>query len=311
MIYFLYGQDTYRSREEMRKIIEENKKACLPIGTANSDWLDFTRIDAKENETEILEKIHQSINTISMFNSKKLVIVENVFSLDEEIQEKIQKLLESKNTEKDRDMTIIFWNEEAKKGNKFFKYLAEKAKTKEFEPLNKANLKNWVKEHINAREAIIDDRALDILIENVGSDLWRMANEIDKLANYSKKIKIEDVELLIRPEVDLNIFEMVDAIGYKDKSKAIRLFNQHLEQGDNELYLLSMFAYQIRNLIKVKSGGKLEMNPFVARKTKQQAESFNMEELKKIYRGLMTIDFDSKIGKIDTKTALELFIVSL
>jgi len=311
MIYFLYGQDTYRSREEMRKIVEENKKACLAGRQANSDWLDFARIDAKEGEAEILEKIHQSVNTISMFNSKKLVIVENVFSLDEEIQERIQKLLESKNAGKDQDTTIIFWNEEAKKGSKLFKYLTEKAKTKEFGPLNKANLKNWVKEHINACEAAINNQALEMLIENVGSDLWKMANEIDKLANYSKKIKIEDVELLIRPEIDLNIFEMVDAIGYKNKSKAIKLFNQHLEQGDNELYLLSIFAYQIRNLIKVKSGGKLEMSPFVAQKTKQQAKSFNMEELKKIYRGLMTIDFDSKIGKADAKTALELFMINL
>jgi len=311
MIYFLYGQDTYRSREEMRKIVEENKKACLAGRQANSDWLDFARIDAKEGEAEILEKIHQSVNTISMFNSKKLVIVENVFSLDEEIQERIQKLLESKNAGKDQDTTIIFWNEEAKKGSKLFKYLTEKAKTKEFGPLNKANLKNWVKEHIDAYEAAINNQALEMLIENVGSDLWKMANEIDKLANYSKKIKIEDVELLIRPEIDLNIFEMVDAIGYKNKSKAIKLFNQHLEQGDNELYLLSMFAYQIRNLIKVKSGGKLEMSPFVAQKTKQQAKSFNMEELKKIYRGLMTIDFDSKIGKADAKTALELFMINL
>lgn len=303
MIYFLYGQDTYRSREEMRKIIEENKKT-------SSDWFDFTRIDAEENEAEIMEKIHQSVNTISMFNNKKLIIVENVFSLDEEIQEEIQKLLENKNIEKDQDTTIIFWSEEIKKGNKFSKYLIEKAETKEFKSLERTMLKNWVKDYINNRKSIIDNQALDLLIENIGGDLWKMANEIDKLINYSKKIKIEDVELLTKPEIDLNIFEMVDAVGCKNKFKAIKLFNQHLEQGDNELYLLSMFAYQIRNLIKVKSGGKLEMSPFIARKTKQQAESFNMEELKKIYHKLMMIDFDSKIGKVDAKTALELFMVS-
>lgn len=303
MIYFLYGQDTYRSREEMRKIIEENNQT-------SSDWFDFTRIDAEENEAEILEKIHQSVNTISMFNNKKLIIVENIFSLDEEIQEEIQKLLENKNIEKDQDTTIIFWSEEIKKGNKFYKYLIEKAKTKEFKPLERAMLKNWVKDYINNRKSIIDNQALDLLIENIGGDLWKMANEIDKLINYSKKIKTEDVELLTKPEIDLNIFEMVDAVGCKNKFKAIKLFNQHLEQGDNELYLLSMFAYQIRSLIKVKSGGKLEMSPFIARKTKQQAESFNMEELKKIYHKLMMIDFDSKIGKVDAKTALELFMVS-
>ena len=79
-----------------------------------------------------------------------------------------------------------------------------------------------------------------------------MKNEIDKLLNYSKDIKKENIELLVKPEFDLNIFKMVDALGYKDKDKALKLFKQHLEKGEGESYLLAMFIYQIRNLIKVK-----------------------------------------------------------
>jgi DNA polymerase-3 subunit delta len=121
------------------------------------------------------------------------------------------------------------------------------------------------------------------------------------------------VELLVKPEIDLNIFEMVDALGQKDKSKTLKLFNQHLKQGDDEQYLFSMFVYQIRNLIRVKAPqiGRLDMHPFVIEKSRKQARNFSFEDLKKIYQKLFEIDLSVKTGKINIKSALETFIVEL
>ena len=174
-------------------------------------------------------------------------------------------------------------------------------------------MKNWIKNYISEREGEVEQRALDKLIEYIGSDLWRMANEINKLLNYSKTIKLEDIELLVKPEIDLNIFEMVDALGQKNKTRVLNLFNQHLEKGDDEFYLLSMFVYQIRNLLRIKSTplAKLDLHPFVIRKTQYQAKNFTFEELKKIYYQLMTIDLEAKTGKSDIMTALELFLTNI
>ena len=312
MLIFLYGQDTYRSREETRKIIEEYRKA-------NSNWLDLIKIDVSDKNLEIFEDIYQSVNAVSMFSNKKLIIIENVFLPDQKTQEKILKLLEKKETEKNKDITIIFWAEEVDKKNKLFKFLEERAKVKEFNNLRGIQLRNWIKDFIQNQGGGIDNQALDKLIEYVGSDLWRITNEINKLISFksqapnskSQTIKGEDIELLVRPEIDLNIFEMIDALGYKNKSKALSLFKKHLEKGEDEGYLLSMFIYQIRNLIKLKSGGRLDMHPFVIKKTRQQARNFSFEDLKKIYYQLLTIDFDIKTGRADSKVALELWVVNL
>ncbi len=104
---------------------------------------------------------------------------------------------------------------------------------------------------------------------------------------------------------------MVDALGSKDKKKAINLFKKHLEKGEDLHYLLSMFVYQFRNLIKVRSGGKLDLHPFVIKKTQYQARNFSVDELKKIYHELLMIDFNTKMGKRDIKTALELFVMGI
>ncbi|MBU3922925.1 DNA polymerase III subunit delta [Patescibacteria group bacterium] len=291
MITFLYGPDIYRSRQELRRLIQEKK--------SNSDYLDFIRIDINDKGIDFFEEISKSINSISMFDNNKLIVIENIFSFDKEAQEEfIEKL-------KDFDKDLIVWDEKPDLRTKLFKFL--EPNSKKFDLLKGSELRNWIKDYSKD----IESSAIDLLIEYVGSDLWRMSNEIDKLLNYTKKIEKKDVELLVKPEFDLNIFNMVDALGDKDKKKAISLFKKHLNKGEDPFYLLSMFIYQFRNLIKVRSGGKLDLHPFVIKKTQHQARNFDVDELKKIYHSLLIIDFDSKIGKTDIKTALELFVVGL
>jgi len=292
MITFLYGPDTYRLRQELNKIIKEKK--------ADSTWLDFTRIDINDKGIDFSEEIKKSINNISMFDEKKLIVIENVFSLNKEDQEDLLEILENV-----KNIDIVLVHEKPDSRVKLFKFL--KDKSKEFELLKGLQLRKWIKEYCKN----IKDSVIDLLIEYIGSDLWRMSNEINKLLNYSKTITRKDIELLVNPGIDLNIFNMVDALGQKDKKRALSLFKKHLEKGENESYLLSMFIYQFRNLIKVKAGGKLDMHPFVVQKTQQQVKNFNMDELKKIYHKLLMIDFNTKTGKTDTKTALEMFVVGL
>ena len=329
MIIFLFGPDTYRSREELRKIIEEYEKACLAGRQASLNWFNLVRIDAKDNayspsgsapirEVEIFEQIRQSANTISMFNEKKLTVIENIFSAPTDIQKNILEFLKNKNTEKDQDVVLVFWAEDADEKSDLFNFLKTKAKCQEFEPLKGVQLRNWIKNYVSEQDGKIETQALDKLIEYIGNDLWRISNEINKLISYksqisstkSQTIEVEDVEMLVRPEIDLNIFDMIDALGQKNKARVLKLFNQHIEKGEDEFYLLSMFVYQIRNLIRIKSTplAKLDLHPFVIRKTQYQAKNFSFEDLKKIYYQLMTIDLEAKTGKTDIITALELFL---
>jgi DNA polymerase-3 subunit delta len=297
MIYFLYGEDTFRSKEELRKMIEKNKKN-------NTDWVDFVRIDAGDKQTDVLKELKQTINTISMFSLKKM--------LNKDDQDEILEFLKKSKIGENKDTTIIFWSEEA--SGDLSKCLKSKAECEEFKLLEGAQLKKWIKDFVDEQKGSIDNLALDKLIEGVGNDLWRLSNELNKLLAYNSTIRPENVELFIKPEIDLKIFDLVDAIGYKNKLKALKLFNQHINEGDDVYYLSSMIVYQIRNLIKVKTAKSitsLGLHPFVARKSQQQANNFTYEELKKIYRQLMTIDFESKLGKTNAQTALELLISEL
>lgn len=258
-------------------------------------------------------KSRESTNTISMFNEKKLIVIENIFSAPQDVQKEILGFLKNKKTEKDENITMIFWTEESDEKNELFKFLKAAAKIQEFKELRGVQLRNWIKDYVSEQDGKIDTRALDKLIEYIGGDLWRMTNEINKLLNYNNEIQSESVELLVKPEIDLNIFDLVDALGQKNKVKALNLFNQHLGKGADEFYILSMIIYQLRNLIKIKSTpvAKLGLHPYVIRKTLYQAKNFTFEELKKIYYQLMTIDLEAKTGQAELMTALELFLTAI
>jgi DNA polymerase-3 subunit delta len=135
-------------------------------------------------------------------------------------------------------------------------------------------------------------------------------NEIMKLVSYSKNISEKNIDLLIHPNHETNIFDTVDAIAVKDKKKAINLIKNHVEKGESAIYILAMIASQIRNILSVKSGGagQLGMHPFVFRKTTYQAKNFSLEELKNIYSRITQLDSEIKVGKIDQSIALDVLI---
>ncbi|MCX6760765.1 MAG: DNA polymerase III subunit delta [Candidatus Nealsonbacteria bacterium] len=315
MIIFLYGQDTYRSRQKLTEIIESYKKIHKSgLNLRYVEGGDFNFEDAK-NETQ----------TISMFDEKKLIIFKNVLDRLKEEDKALdffKKFIDSKDT------IVIYEEKEADKRLSLVKFFGKEAKVQEFNLLDAPKLKSWAKGQIEAYGGKIDLPAMEKLVEYVGSDLWWMKNEIEKLVNYKngKAIGVADVELLVKPKIEPEIFKTIDAIAFNSKwsgkKQALKLLHDHLEKGDHPLYLLSMINFQFRNLLIIKdlmeknvpyySIPKItKMHSFVVKKTYEQAGKFTFQELKKIYQKIFQVDLSIKTGKINPTAALDFLIVSI
>jgi DNA polymerase-3 subunit delta len=311
MIIFLYGQDIYRLREKLNEIIEHYKKI-------HKSGLNLKYFD---NRSLNFEDFRDEIKQTSMFDEKKLMVltdVSNNLEFKENFLKNSKELLNSKE--------IILFSEgrELPKGDKFFSFLKKEAKSQEFNYLEGVKLKNWLKKEFAKFKVEISPEALDRLINFVGNDLWQMSNEIKKISTFKLggKIEREDIELLVRPKIESDIFKTIDAIATKNKKQALALIHKHLEKGDNPLYLLSMINFQFRNLLMIRDliekkkpiqlFSKLtNLHPYIIKKSYPQALKFKLEELKKIYQKIFKIDLAIKTGQVKPELALDLFVAEI
>lgn len=316
MFIFLYGNDIFRSTEKLKylkeKFIEKN------TSNASSSVFDF-------NENDSFEKMQSILRAESLFSSKKIIVIKSAInSADKTTQDKIVEYIES--GDGSNDNVLIFWEEnEPRKNNKLFKTMISKCKSEKFDKLAGVNLSNWIKEEFEARNITAGNSSINKLISFVGDDLFQMKNEIDKLSSFAKNknLKEEDIELLVKSKVEANIFETVEAIGAKDKNKALKLFHDQIEQGDDPFYILSMYVYQFRNLLKIGSfyfdgisdrdiiAKETKLHPFVVQKGMQQLRDFSIQKLKLIYKELEKLDSGIKTGKVEIVDAMDRFIMKI
>ncbi len=311
MIIFLYGQDTYRSHQKLKEIIESFKKT-------SKNRLNLRYFDAKKTD---FQEFKDELQIRSIFKEKKLVVLINPFS-NSELEKEILDFLKKK---KDLEETALFYEEEKiNEKSSLFKFFKKEGKSQEFKPLGSQKLRDWIKKEFEKYQTKINSRVPEVLIEFTGNNLWQLSNEIKKLATYKAKgeITLEDVGLLVESKIETDIFGTIDAISSEDKKRALDLLHHHLKKGDSPLYLFSMIKFQISNLLVVKDLIEKQMpfssvisqsnlHPFVAKKSYRLSQKFSLEQLKKIYRKIFKLELKIKTGKIDPVLALDILVTEI
>lgn len=310
MILFFYGEDTYRLKQKVRALKQKYIDASL--GDTNLAILD--------GKTVTYDEVVRQVLAFPFLAKSRLVIIENIIRDGKaEVRDKLIDFLK-----KIPESTVLVFVEEGKpdKRTSLFKKLA-KEKTQEVSPLDEVKVKDWIMEEVEDRGGSIERTAVGKLQQCVGNDLWRLSNEIDKLLAYNTNITVQNIELLVRSQTESDVFALIEAVSSKRKKQALFELHQLLDNGANELYILSMIIYQYRNLLivndEVARGARThwdvakaaKLHPFVAQKTMQMVRNYEFRELKQIYAELMNFDVDIKTGKIAPQTALDLLVCKL
>jgi len=268
-------------------------------------------------------------STVSFMSSKRMVVLKNVISKskNKNLQKEIVEFLKNSNSMEDN--MLIFFEEAVNAKSFLHKFLMSannniKMYKQEFKLLDKYELKKWIFKEVAEKNGEIENGADLILMERVGSDLWQINNELDKLINFEKKITGNNIKKMVKARDDENIFNLTDAIGAKNKKMALKFLTEQLRSGFSVNYILTMMSRQFRLLIEAKDylaksglnnvspqnlARDLRVHPFVARKLLEQEGLYQMKELREMYNRIMEIDLKSKTAAIDIELLLDLFIV--
>lgn len=331
MIIFLFGPDTYRSREKLKELKQKFLKEIDPSG------INLTTI---REEDVSLERIKQAVGAQSFFAKKRMVVIENACFQNKRLSQEISDYVYSKAFPK--DVVVVFFQDEKEKTGRIsgwaskamrkklerdplFEKLQKEKYAQQFQslPINKLN--KWLQKELKKRSITMSLRAQKLLIAFVGNDLWQLSNELNKLCAYKngKEITGEDVEKIVVAKFDDNIFNLVDAVSIKSKKKAVQILTEQLQGGTNALYILAMLIRQFRILVQVKLllkkermnsyqlGVKLNLHPYVAQKAYSMERNFSLDELRKIYNNLLETEVVIKSGDMHPELALDLLVTRI
>lgn len=318
MIIFLHGKDSYRIKESIDKILDGYLKK-------NTSGVNVSKFDFAESSSgDLIRNLEETIKTMPFFEEKKIIVINDIFTTPH--SGKLIELISRWQLTKSKEIIAIVKEslnetELKKKDKKLFEVLNSNAEiNKEIAPLESAKLITWIKSEFKNRNIEANPDAIKKLIESVysndghdlGSASWRMIQEINKLANYSTdgKITAADVRTMITVETEQQIFPILDSLGDRNNVRAFTLLYQNISNGMDPWYIFSMMAYQFRNLLTLKSllkeglpfpeiVKKSGLNPYVARKTFDQAKHFELDELKRRFSHLAEIEINTKNGLAD------------
>jgi len=311
MIIFLFGQDSYRAKEKLNEIVAHYKKVHQ------------TGLNLKyfEGENLTFQDFRDEFKQGPMFKEKKLFVVKNIFSNSEFKK----NFLANKDIFLNSENIILFFEDkEIKEGDQFFEFLKKNSLFQEFKSLEGERLKNWIKKKFKEYQVLVNQEVIETLIERVGNNLWQMEKEIQKLVSFKngKEIRKEDVEILVEPKIETDIFKTIDLISQRKKTQALYLIHRHLETGTHPLYLFSMINFQFRNLLIIKELSKnylsynlisqlSGLHPYLVKQNYWRTQNFDFFRLKKIYQKMFQLDFDIKTGRLEPHLALDLFIAEI
>lgn len=321
MFIFLYGADNFRSLEKLSDLKNEYL-------IKNSSGTDLSVLDYGDSST--LTSLTDVFSAQGLFSTKKLVLIKNsMIKGTTDQQKEILAILKSNPAlEKDTDTLVIFFEAGApKKNGALYKLLFKIAKKQEFAPLEGIALANWALAYSKTLSATVSfsKSALNILLASTGNDLHILSNEINKLINYKNggEITDQDVILLVKSKVDSTMFEAIEALSSGNKSRALALLHEQIAKGEDVYYILSMYTYQIRTLLKIgdfywqgmtnapQIAQASGIHPYVVQKSLSQIRNLSEAKTKQMLRDLAEIDMNAKTGKIDPLLTLDTFIVSL
>jgi len=326
LIYIFHGADEFAIRDLIRKIKAECSDGEL--GETATTVLDGGKVT--------IDELFAACHTVSFFSPKRLVIVEGLLSRFEK-KEKRGKGKDKTNDLKDWDglvkldlpdsSVLVLADGLLKKTNPMLKKLAPRADVKECVPLDVrgADLPKWIASRSKAMGCEISPKAVRLLIDLIGNDLWILSSEIDKLSIHASESRIEenDINLLVSYAREANIFHMVDAVIQGRREVAVRLLHQLLSEGAAPAYLLHMIISEFRLLVQVKQhngrgvsarvvGNKIgESKDWKVEKLMRSAGRYSSQKLEGIYHRLLETDISIKTGKCDGELALDLLINDL
>lgn len=315
LIYFFYGEDSFRITKEIEKI----KSVIL-----KKEQMDFN-FD-KLISPSLLDFLTIA-NSYPVLSEKRIIQIEDF----EDSFLNDTGLLDYLNSPSPATV-IIFYDKSAKinENIKFFKELKAKNyfKLHKIRLLYENELFSYIKNISKEKGIKISDEAIYYLIRYMGNNTLNIDSELNKIVsgikpeNKSKELSASVLKPILTFSKTFNIFDFIDKILEKDIRGAFSIFGIIYNDGEEPIKIISVLYNEIRKLHKAKVQESFGMDfetilqtnsipPFLKKKFLKNLSLFSVYELKRIMELLGETDFKLKTTSYPQNLIFEEFIFKL
>ncbi|MBE7065365.1 MAG: DNA polymerase III subunit delta [Ruminococcaceae bacterium] len=305
-VYLFHGCEEYLKDFYINSILDS---------VIHGDTLNFVSFDGKITASQL----NEACDTIPMFGDKIAVLVRN---------SGVFKLTGDKTSEFDFVATIpdevclIFRETEIDKRNKLYKIVSDNGIVFECARQPENMIGKILARHANKMGCRITVDAVSLLVAGIGDDLLRLIEEANKLALYvgeGGEIDENAVRNVCALSVSATVFNLTDSLADNDREKSYKFLQTLLDDRVEPRYIFSMISNNYIKLYDTKQllekgvpqseiAKRLGVVEFVAKKLCRQCRACSLAYLKDKINLCAELDMDSKSGRIDDITMLNILI---
>ncbi|AFH48369.1 DNA polymerase III subunit delta [Ignavibacterium album JCM 16511] len=310
-IYYVFGEDTF-SFDYAKSVIE---KTVTPLLASEFDK--ETYYGSKNSFTEILS----AASTFPFGDGKKFLIVKNAEKPKD--KDKLADYAESPS-----EFTIMLLFHEGtitKPDSEPYKTLSKLGEIFESKEMKGDALVEWVKSYVKENQRNISDENAQLLIDIVGENRSLIELQLEKIFLYlddNKEITLKSIQQLATELKQFNIFDLINAIGRKEKSKALEIAFNLYESGTEMIQIIAMLNRYFSALAKIDELNALKMSdqeaarivgthPFYYKNYLEARKRYDLNSITNAFRALFNADLTIKTSPLDQKTVLTMLIAEI
>ncbi len=294
-IYFLMGEEPYYI-DKLTEYFEQN--------LLQEHERDFNQTILYGRDVAI-ENIVGIAKRYPMMADRQLVVVREAQELSRTIDQ-LENYVE--NPQLTTVLVIAYKYKTLDKRKKITKLLSKHGIVYESKKLYENQVGEWLKRVLQGKKLSIEPKAVAMFVDFLGTDLSKIANEVNKLAiilSEGSTITPAIIEENIGFSKDFNPFEFRKAIGERNQLKAYQIadyFAQNQKDNPNVLTIGLVFGFFSQLLLyhglKDKSPRNvaiaLKVNPFFVKDYDLALKNYPMKKVSTIVATLRDIDVKSK-----------------
>ena len=231
-IYLLMGEESYFIDALAERL------ASSILDEASRDFNQITVYGRDSEAGQVINLCRQ----MPMMGSYQVVILKEAQQL-----KGLDKL--SLYTQKPSPTTILVICHKEKNADKrsaFYKGCAANGTVLESVRPRDYEIAGWLAEYIRSRNCTIDAKSVSMLVDHLGADIAKIANEIDKLMTFlpegTSRITAEHIEQNIGISKDFNNFELTKSLSEKNMAKAMQIADHFARNPKDNPLLLTLSA---------------------------------------------------------------------